>query len=95
MAAAEPIRPVPPQTVELPHGRTLTLVPGAKDDLVEIRGAEGLEVRIRLTPEGPVLEVDSLRMSLKASEGIDVECGEFTVSAENDVRLEGKTIYLN
>lgn len=62
-----------------------------------------LEVRIRLTADGPVLEMESVRLSLRASEGIEVEttdlrvsaAGEIELGAGGDVRVTGETIHLN
>lgn len=79
--------------LELRDGRTLSVV---EEELVEIRAASGrLELRIRLTDDGPVLEMDAVALKLRASESVDVECGEFRVTARDDVRLQGETIWLN
>src|SRR3712207_3305371 len=44
-------------TLPLRHGRTLTLDAAGEEDLVEVRDAAGaLELRIRLTEDGPVLQ---------------------------------------
>ena len=70
-----------------------------------------LELRIKLTEEGPVLQMESVRMQLKATESleiaakhvdikatdIDLEAEEsIDVTAKNDdVRVLGKKIHLN
>ena len=120
MAAAEPVRPRAltgadadeAYAVPLRRGRTLTLAPAGDDDLVEIRSSSGtLELRIRITEQGPVLEVETVRLSLRASESIDVDTKDFTVraageialtgkadvrvGADGDVHVTGETIYLN
>jgi hypothetical protein len=86
--------------VELDHGRTLTV----DQDLVEVHAPDGrLEVRIRLTEDGPVLEMESVRLSLRASESVEVEArdvrvrasGEMDLQADGDVRVTGETIWLN
>jgi len=103
MAVSEPLRPAATE-VALPRDRTLVLVPSAREDLVEIRAGDGtLELRIRLTEDGPVLELDSVRMTLRASESVAIETADFSVSAsgeiaiasEGDVRVTGETIHLN
>ncbi len=85
-----------------------------KDDeqIVEIKNPSGmLELRIKLTEEGPVLQMESVRMELKATESleisskridiigtdIDIKAKEsIDVVAENDdVRVIGKKIHLN
>jgi hypothetical protein len=86
--------------LELDHGRTLT----AAGELVEVHAPDGrLEVRIRLTEDGPVLELESVRLALRASEGIAVDttdfelraAGEIALDAEGEVRVTGETIHLN
>ena len=90
MAAPEPIRP-PATEVELREGRRLSLASVGKDELVEIRSATGnLELRIRLTEDGPVLEMESVRLVLRAEESVDVETRDFNVSAAAGIKLEGK-----
>jgi hypothetical protein len=77
--------------VELREGRRLSLASVGKDELVEIRGAGGkLELRIRLTEDGPVLEMESVRLVLRAEESVDVETKDFNVTAAAGIKLEGK-----
>jgi hypothetical protein len=74
--------------LELTEGRTLSVVDG---ELVEVRAASGqLELRIRMTEDGPVLELESVRLMLKAAESIDVECEDFNVNAQGEIALSGK-----
>lgn len=105
------------ETRYLKDGRTLTV---HNDDTVEIRSAGGmLEVRIVLTEQGPVLAMESARLSLKAAESIELESKrveikatetvavasqgsvkitsdkETVIDAEEDVKVEGKMIWLN
>jgi hypothetical protein len=105
--------------VYLRDGRKLVLSEQGTEQLVEIRNESGmLEVRIRLTEEGPVLQMESARLSLKAAEAVEIESkrveikgtekleiagGEVsvtseqdtTVTAEGEIRVVGKMIYLN
>jgi hypothetical protein len=98
--------------VYLREGRTLSVAQAGRDDLVEIRSSSGqVEVRIRLTEEGPVLQMESARLQLKASEAVEIESkrveirateavqvesdNEINVDAEGEVRVTGKTIWLN
>ncbi len=92
--------------VYLKDGRKLTLSEQGGDQLVEIRNESGLvEVRIKLTEEGPVLQMEAVRMQLKASEQVSIESdaveirgaervevtgGKVDVSAEEDVNVESK-----
>jgi hypothetical protein len=100
-----------PTILDLQHGRTLVVEPAGDDDLVEIRAASGtVEVRLRLTDAGPVLELESVRLSLRAAQAVDVDAPEFNVNADEitlagtaDVRIDadgevvvtGETIRLN
>ena len=77
--------------LSLRRGRTLTVEPAGEDELVEIRAASGvLELRVKLTDDGVVLQLEGARISLKATESVDVDCRTFTVNADADVRLEAK-----
>jgi hypothetical protein len=88
--------------VYLPGGRTLKVA----GELVEIKSGSGMvELRIRLTDQGPVLQMESVRLELKASEAVAIESkrveikgteevavhgGKVEVDAEEDVHVEGK-----
>jgi hypothetical protein len=75
-------------TLDLQNAKTLTVTPADDHDLVEIHGAEGqLELRVKLTPEGPVLQMESIRLSLKATDSVNVECKNFEVRATESVDL--------
>lgn len=90
MAAPEPLHP-PADELPLREGRTLRIASVGRDELVEVRGAGGnLELRIRLTDDGPVLEMESVRLVLRAEESVDVEARDFNVSAAAGIRLDGK-----
>ena len=98
--------------IYLQEGRTLSVAKTGSDELVEIRSSSGVvELRIRLTEEGPVLQMESARLQLKASESVQIESkrieiratetvqlaseNEIKVDAEGEVRVNGKMIYLN
>lgn len=92
-----------PREVYLTGGRTLRV---SDDQLVEIRSPSGqLELRVKLTEEGPVLQMDSVRLELRASEAVEiaskrvaitateamtVEAGELEVATEKDVKVDAK-----
>jgi phage gp45-like len=79
----------------LRDGRKVVITEAGSDQLVEIRSESGmLELRIKLTEEGPVLQMESVRMQLKASEAveieskrIDIKATETVVVAANDVEI--------
>lgn len=97
--------------VYLRDGRKLVLSEQGSDQLVEIRNESGMvEVRIRLTEEGPVLQMESVRLSLKAAEAVEIEskrveirADQVEVSSKEDMNLtadgtltaKGKPIHLN
>jgi phage gp45-like len=98
--------------VYLSEGRTLTVKQESGADLVEIRGSSGtIEVRIRLTEHGPVLQMESARLQLRATEAVEIEApkldvrttesitmetkGEIKVEAEGEIDIDGKKIWLN
>ena len=95
--------------VYLREGRTLSIDDG---ELLEVRSASGqLELRIRLTEDGPVLQMESAKLQLKATESIEIASkrveitatetlqlkseNEIKADAEGEVRVNGKMIYLN
>ena len=79
-----------PRTVHLAAGRTLT-VTGDVEQVLELRNPGGLlELRIKLTEEGPVLQVEGARVALKATESVSVECKTFEVRAEERVELHSE-----
>jgi hypothetical protein len=92
------------QEVYLSDGRKIVVSKQAGEQLVEIRNESGLvEVRIQLTEQGPVLQVEAARMQLKASESVQIESKRVEIrseegteiESEGEVRVRGKMIYLN
>jgi len=96
----------------LRDGKTLSVETAGSDELVEIRSSSGqVELRIKLTEDGPVLQMESVRLQLKATESVEIESkrveikatetlqlssdNEVKVDAEGEVRVNGKMIYLN
>ena len=72
----------------LQHGRRLSLAVAGDEDLIEIRGRGGaVELRIRLTPDGPVLQLESVCLSLKAAQAVELECASFKVHAKEALEL--------
>jgi len=76
--------------VYLRDGRKLVVSDQGNDQLVEIRNESGmLEVRIRLTEEGPVLQMESARISLKASEAVQIESKRIEIKGAEKLELKG------
>jgi hypothetical protein len=91
-------------TLDLQRGRTLLVEPLGTDDLVEIRAPSGtVEIRLRITDDGPILELESVRLALRAKDAIDLEADQITLTGRADVRVDaggdvhvtGETIRLN
>ena len=91
--------------VYLRDGRKLVVSEHAGDQLVEIRNESGmLEIRILLTEQGPVLQMEGARLSLKGSEAVEIEsphvaikadqlelaAGRLRIDAEHDIKVEAK-----
>jgi hypothetical protein len=56
---------------------------------LEIRGANGaLEVHIRLTAEGPVVQLRGGRLELQAADTVAVQCRRFEVQTSEGTELK-------
>jgi hypothetical protein len=86
----------------LAHGHTFTTA----DDLttLELRDAAGtVELRIHVTADGPIVEVNAARLALRARDAIELTSRRISlcaadaveIDAGGDVRVVGATIYLN
>jgi hypothetical protein len=72
------------RSVYLEHGRTLTVSSEGMDELIEIRAASGqMELRIRMTEDGPVLQLEGVKLAVKATEALDLQCKSFKVEADS------------
>jgi len=70
-------------------GRGVSLRLGSGGEELEIRSPAGeLELRILLTPDGPVLRLEAARVEVQAADEFRVNCGEFRVAAERGLHLE-------
>lgn len=93
--------------VFLRDGKKLVVSDQGTDQLVEVRSSSGLvELRILLTEQGPVLQMESVRLELKATEAVEIESqrveirgtervdvasgGEVKVTGEADVKVDAK-----
>ena len=79
--------------VYLKDGRKLLLSEQGGDQLVEIRNESGLvEVRIKLTEEGPVLQMEAVRMQLKAAEQVEIQSARVEINGTAQVAVTGGKI---
>ncbi len=82
--------------VYLRDGRKLVLSEQGSEQLVEIRNESGmLEVRIRLTDEGPVLQMESARLQLKATEAVSIESARVEIKGTEKVEVTGGKIQIS
>ncbi|CAN5918103.1 hypothetical protein BH11MYX3_BH11MYX3_09500 [soil metagenome] len=82
--------------VYLRDGRKLVLSEQGSEQLVEIRSESGmLEVRIRLTDEGPVLQMESARLQLKATEAVSIESARVEIKGTETVEMSGRKIQIS
>ena len=85
-----------PPMLELRHGRTISVLPSGEADVLELRAGSGeLELRLKLTEDGVVLQLEAARISLKAADSIDMESRTINLDASGDVRVRGEKIYIN
>jgi hypothetical protein len=78
------------QVVPLPSGTTLTVRAGTDGEEINLRTAGGtLEVKIRLTDDGPVLSLKGATLEIEATDRVAVNCREFSVHAQDRVELSG------
>jgi len=76
--------------VYLRDGRKLVVTDEGRDQLVEIRNESGmLELRIKLTDAGPILQMESVRLQLKASEAVEIESPRVEITASEELALAG------
>jgi hypothetical protein len=75
----------------LEHGRSLAVQAGEDGETVEIRGDGGVvELRIRMTPAGPVVQLSGASVEISAAETIRMQCKEFSVEAAERLELGTK-----
>src|SRR5262245_33790718 len=76
--------------VYLRDGRKLVVTDAGTDQLVEIRSGSGMvELRIKLTDQGPVLQMESVRLELKASEAVEIESPRVAITGTEQLELKG------
>jgi hypothetical protein len=95
IASPAPVRRVTQSLCER-SGRTLLLRFEDDAEALEVRAPDGtLELTIRLTAEGPILQVRSARVELVGTRAVEVKCERFEVAASEDVAIHaGRAIEL-
>jgi hypothetical protein len=75
----------------LDGGRQVAVVEHAGQQAVEIRAASGqLELRIKLTADGPVLSLDGVKVEMNATESLQIKCKDFSLQATDSTIIESK-----
>jgi hypothetical protein len=75
--------------VYLRDGRKLVVGEAGTDQIVEIRSGSGmLELRIKLTEQGPVLEMEAARLQLKATEAVSIESPTVEIKSTEKLAIE-------
>ena len=74
---------------QLPSGRTVSVRAADGREEIEIRSAGGeMEVRIALTPQGPVLQLRGARLEIDSTDTVAVNCRSFEVNAADGVKIQ-------
>ena len=81
--------------VYLRDGRTLKVSDEGGEQLVEIRNESGmLELRIKLTDQGPVLQMESVKLQLKATEAVEIDAKKVAINGSESLQLHGGEVKL-
>jgi phage gp45-like len=76
--------------VYLKDGRKLVVSDQGSDQLVEIRSESGMvELRIKLTEAGPVLQMEAVKLQLRASESVEIESAHVDIKGAQSVSVSG------
>lgn len=74
------------QVVPLQHGRRLSV--DEDESRLEITTREGeIELRVEITPTGPLLRFESANLALRSAGELDLECDELNLRSRGDTRL--------
>jgi hypothetical protein len=57
------------------------------DDIVLESAGGTMEVRIRVTADGPILSLRGVRLEIEAADSVALKCREFSVDARDGVRV--------
>ncbi len=64
-----------------------------EDRVVEIRSESGLlELRIKLTEQGPVLQMEAVKLQLKATEQVEIESKRVDIKATEQVAVSARDV---
>jgi hypothetical protein len=79
--------------LELGSGRSIEIDERGPTEQLTVRSAAGrLELRVRLTADGPVLDVEAIGLTLRSAGEVAVDCERFVVNAREDVAIEALAV---
>jgi|RhiMetdeSRZDD1v2_1073273.scaffolds.fasta_scaffold961962_2 hypothetical protein len=77
--------------VYLDQGRSLAVARDGAHQVVEFRAPSGqLELRVKLTEEGPVVVLESVKLELNAAESLDIKCRNLNIEASGETVIASK-----
>lgn len=77
--------------VRLPSGRSLRIESASGGEQLEILSPDGLlELRIAMTPQGPVLSLSGAKLELNATESVSLNCGRLEVNSTNGIAMRSE-----
>jgi hypothetical protein len=76
---------------KLPSGRDVILHVRQDKEEIEVRSPDGmLELKILLTPTGPVVQLKGGRLEIESSDAVTVNCQKFEVNAAQGIDLKSQ-----
>ena len=77
--------------VYLDQGRTLAVARDGAHQVVEFRAASGqLELRVKLTEEGPVLLLEGVKVEVHSTESLDIKCKDLNIETTDSTVISTK-----
>ena len=89
-AAVVPARgsPTPPASITMSSGRSVEVSSGPGGDQIEVRSPDGMvEIRVALTPQGPVLSVSGAKLEINATESVSLNCRDLSINTTGSMNL--------
>lgn len=69
-------------------GRSIEVSSGPGGEQIEVRSPDGtVEIRIALTPQGPVLSVSGAKLEINATESVSLNCRDLSINTTGSMNL--------
>ena len=79
------------QRVDLKSGYSVESIESAEKNVVQIKAPDGrICLDIKITPQGPVVEINSVSLKVAAQGDLAFACRNLEISAENRIALRSK-----